>query len=568
MGNSYLFIKNLFTKKKHISAEEAARRFRAKYSAFKELLASNSELLKIVTDIEEKLVGRDIFGMAYVRSQSTRAVFHAMRMAKGFDELSQGKYPALTTQLQLIQQQIKDLLAIRRETNVDAYVLPYELVTRDMVDAVGGKNANLGEVLNRVGLPIPRGFAITTKAYDDFVRQGDMAEEIDKAKMGLDSNDPDAIVLASEDIQALFLRAEIPQPIATAILDAYDSLHASIDSNGPPPHVAMRSSAIGEDSELSFAGQYLSVLNVPREQMLRNYKMILASLFTPRAISYRLQKGIPVDDIAMSVACLEMVYSVASGVMYSRHPFDILENAVIVNAVWGLGAYAVDGVVPPDEYVFAKTDPPILTRRRISKKPVRLAADASGYIQEEKVADAAQEAPCLTPEQALELAAFGMQLEAHYQTAQDVEWALDSAGRLRVLQTRPLRVEDDGRRAEARAREFAGHPLLIEGGDVACPGVGAGPVCHVESEEDLMHFPEGGVLVAKHSSPTFMIVLAKAQAVLTDSGSVTGHMASLVREFKVPSLLNLGDVTTRLAPGAVVTVDGYAGRVYAGRVRN
>lgn len=565
MGNSYLFLKKLFAKKKKINVEESARLFRDKYSSFKELLASNSELLKIIADIEVKLEGRDIFGMAYIRSQSTRAMFHAIRMVKAFEGLAGKAYPVLNERLDGFRGQITEILDLRRETKVDSYVLPYTSITRDMVDVVGGKSANLGEVLNKAGLPIPRGFAITTKAYDEFVRQGDMAEEIDKAKMGLDANDAEGIVQASEDIQALFLRANVPKPIEDAIYEAYDALRQEVGGQGPGPYISMRSSAIGEDSELSFAGQYLSVLNVPREQMLRNYKMILASLFTPRAISYRLQKGIPVDDIAMSVACLEMVNSVSSGVMYTRHPFDLLDDSVIVNAVWGLGAYAVDGVVPPDEYAFNKNSPPEVLRRRISRKPVRLISCERGYVREEPVPEEQQDAPCLTEAQAVRLAEYGLKLERHYQTAQDVEWAIDPSGEARVLQTRPLRVEDC-KREKQPPREFEGHPLLIEKGDVACPGVGWGPAVLVENEDDLSSFPEGGVLVARHSSPKFMLVLPKAQAVVTDSGSVTGHMASLVREFKTPSLLNVGDATKRLRQGELVTVDCFSGLVYAGKV--
>jgi pyruvate,water dikinase len=565
MGNSYLFLKKFLSRKKKVNVEESARVFRNKYSSFKELLASNAELLKIVADIEVKLQGRDIFGMAYIRSQTTRAMFHAIRMVKAFEGLAGKPFPALEERLEAFRGQIGNVLDVRRETKVEAYVLPYTSITRDMVDVVGGKSANLGEVLNKVKLPIPRGFAITTKAYDDFVRQGDMAEEIEKAKLGVDANDPEGIVRISEDIQALFLRAEVPAPIATAILGAYDLLREEVDPHGPGPNVSMRSSAIGEDSELSFAGQYLSVLNVPREQMLRNYKMIIASLFTPRAISYRLQKGVPVDDIAMSVACLEMVRSVSSGVMYTRHPFDILDDSIIVNAVWGLGAYAVDGVVPPDEYAFSKTSPPRMIRKRISRKPVRLGFGERGYVREEQVPESEQEAPCLSDEQAAQIAAFGLQLEKHYHTMQDVEWAIGQGGELRVLQTRPLRVEDC-RREKTPPRVFDGHPLLVEKGDVASPGVGCGPVHLVENEDDLSSFPEGGVLVARHSSPKFMLVLPKAQAVVTDSGSVTGHMASLVREFKTPSLLNVGDATSRLRQGEIVTVDCFSGLVYAGKI--
>ncbi len=537
--------------------------FRAKYANFKLLLESNSELLKIISDIEEKLQGQTLFGMAYIRSQTARLTFHTMRMIRSFEELCGKPYSVLTQTLENIQSRIREELEFRSVPKISEFVLLYTHVTKETIDFVGGKNANLGEIFNRVKLPIPLGFAITTTAFERFIEFNGLTDEIRKLKMEIDASDPQSILEISEEIRKLFLNARIPPDLEYDIRNAYQDLK---EKTGEKDNlrVALRSSAIGEDSELSFAGQYLSVLNIPPENIMQEYKQILASLFSPRAITYRLHKGIPFEEAAMSVACLEMVDAVVSGVMYSRHPFNYLEDKIIINAVWGLGPYAVDGVVTPDTYTLSKEDHPKLLKSEIFPKAVRLVSKTDGYLVEDQVAPEIQSRPCLSEDQAVMLAEYAMRLEAHFQCPQDIEWAIDDENNVIVLQSRPLRIE-----AEVSAENnppIPGYDLLIEEGSVACPGIGCGPVYWARSEEDLSDFPDGGVLVAPHSSPQFVIIMPKAQAILTDSGSVTGHMASLAREFKVPAVLNTHRATAILKPGEIVTVDAYGARVYNGKV--
>ncbi|MDO9083202.1 MAG: PEP/pyruvate-binding domain-containing protein [Humidesulfovibrio sp.] len=553
--------------KAQVSSEDLAMQevFRRKYNNFQELLESNSELLKIVSDMEFKLQGEQLFGMSFVRAQATRAVFHALRMAGSFEKLAGRPNPALRAKVEEIQEQIKAELELRKETQARERILEYAQVTREMVDAVGGKSANLGEVRNRVGLPVPRGFAITTSAFRQFFEQAGLWEEIKRIKLSIIPEAQNSLEEASEDIQRAILSMPMPPALEQEILAA----HAKLALNcGQPPEslrVALRSSALGEDSELSFAGQYLSVLNVPQKRLLTNYRYVLASLYTPRAISYRLLKGIVDEDMAMSVACLEMIDSVASGVMYTRHPFNAGDDRILINAVWGLGPYAVDGVVTPDSVSVAR-DGLGCEDRRIAHKPVRLVCAPGGTLVEEPVPSALQAQPCLSGDQVQTLAEYALRLEQHYGTAQDIEWALTPEGGLVVLQSRPLGLVQGAHGIPAGMPAIEGREILVQGGEVAQPGVGAGPAFIVASEDELNGFPEGGVLVARHSSPKFMVLMQKAQAILTDSGSITGHMASLSREFGVPTILGLGSATRDIAPGASITVDAYTGTVYAGLV--
>jgi len=603
---------------------EVSEIFRFKYACFRDLLDSNAQLLNIISDVEVKLQGQQIFGMSYVRSQATRAAFHAFRMVKNLDVLSGHRYRTLYEVLDNLNAHIKAELGKRKELDVTELVLPYARISKEMMDWVGGKNANLGEVLNRVGLPIPPGFAITTLAYTSFLAHNDLVDEINKRKMALDPRDPATIQQVAEEIQALIRNAEVPPALAAAIKESFDEMVfggggqgpsqartpvplASVPSPKPPPptpyrglggerrgtacralagdagedacaanspgpplnpipRVSLRSSAIGEDSELSYAGQYLSLLNVGPEDLLESYKEVVASLYTPRAMSYRLNKGIRDEDIAMSVACLAMVDSVASGVLYSRHPFNILEDQVVITAVWGLGPYAVEGVITPDTYMVAKDPDFPIVGVKVGPKAVQLRPHPEGGLREEPVSPERQNEPCLTPEQIRTLAGYALKLEAHYQGPQDVEWALDGDGRLLILQTRPLRLEAPPQGTRLSIPRVGSYEVLVESGAVAFPGVGCGPACHVEDDADLLSFPEGGVLVAKHSSPKFVLVMPKAQAIVTDSGSVAGHMAAVAREFGVPTLLDAKEATAKILPGMEVTVDAYAGRVYRGRV--
>ena len=283
-------------------------------------------------------------------------------------------------------------------------------------------------------------------------------------------------------------------------------------------------------------------------------------------MSYRLAKGIRDEDLAMGVACLEMVDSVASGVMYSREPANPLANQILITAVWGLGPYAVDGVITPDSYLVAKDAELSLVESRISHKPVQLVGLPEEGLQEIPVAPEKQDAPCLSPMQIRQLAEYGLRLEEHYEYAQDVEWALDSSGRAMILQTRPLHIEIRDVAGDSEFMRVEGYPVLVEGGAVAFPGVGFGPAVQVKSAEDLETFPSGGILVARHPSPQFIMVMTKARGIVTDTGSVTSHMASLAREFGVPTILDAKSATEAIPAGAEVTVDAYSARVYAGQV--
>ncbi|MEW5909400.1 MAG: PEP/pyruvate-binding domain-containing protein [Thermodesulfobacteriota bacterium] len=543
--------------------------FKKKYSGFRQILSTNSELLKVISDIEEKLRGDQMFGMTYLFEKKRQILALSEKMVDSFSDLSEKPQPILKNKISEIREKLNGLIQFRKGLKDIEFVIPYEQTSKEMIDWIGGKNANLGELVSKAGLPAPGGFAITTSAYEAFMDENDIRNTI--VKMIPDSEDIgyQEIIQASNKVQRLFDESRVPPKVSEAIFNAYKNLAGSRFDGPDAPKVALRSSAIGEDSDLSFAGQYLSILNVGPESLIDSYKHVLSSLFSPRAIFYRLQKGVPIEATAMAVACMEMVRSKASGVMYTHHPYNILENTIIINAVWGLGKYAVDGIVTPDTYTLSKETQPELLGVRIHLKPIRLVHAQSGGVVEEAVEPHLQARSCLTDDQAKALADFAVRIERHFQRPQDIEWAIDDQNRIFILQSRPLKFgvqpatpfdekEDD--------QEIQGYSILLKGGETAYPGVGSGPAVMVQNDEDLMNFPDDGILIAKSPSPKFVAIMKKARAIVTDSGSITGHMASLAREFMVPALLNTHHATRIIRAGDILTVDAYSRKVYAGRV--
>lgn len=562
-------LEKLFKKRPRHGKDMVFDEIKQKYAYFQDLLSSNLELLNIISDIERKMRDHVFYDHAFVENRSKRAVFLTNRMIESLNALSQNDYRHIIPVFEKIAEKILNAMN-RQKVTVPDLILPYSLINRSMVDAVGGKNANLGEMSNCGSLRIPAGFAITTTAYHLFVEENRLTEQIFEELAGVKHDDIHQVEWVSETIQRLIFSARIPVELENAIFQGFDDYIANktlpLSANDHEPVIAMRSSAVGEDGELSFAGQYLSVLNVTRNRMLQTYKYVVASLFTPRAISYRHQHGISQTGCAMGVACLQMVESVASGVMYSQHPFKETDG-VIISAVWGLGQYAVDGHISPDVYTISRDEMLAIIEKQIPDKPVQLVMDPDGGLIEVPVPREKQSKPCLTDRQIKSLAEQGLKLQAHYQCPQDTEWALDPEGNLIYLQTRPIRITSpENSLFPKECPPIDGYEVLLEGGQAASPGFAVGYAFHVNSEAELNHFPAGAILVARHSSPKFVVAMQKAAAIVTDAGSITGHMASLCREFDVPSLLDTKTATRLVPHSELITVDTISRRIYRGSV--
>lgn len=252
---------------------------------------------------------------------------------------------------------------------------------------------------------------------------------------------------------------------------------------------------------------------------------------------------------------------------FSRHPVDLRSNCVLINGLWGLGEMVVDGSGTPDQWLVSRATRKI-TRETIAHKEARLVLVRRGETVESEVVDvpeALRDVPCLSREQVERLAAMALELERHYQYPQDLEWAVDEDDQIILLQTRPMGL--DSTAAESAAPALKHMRPLLSGADVAGPRAWAAVRwCRYSPDEDLTHFPEGAVMLMQHSSPNAMTAMQRAAAIIAETGSLTGHMASICREFGVPTLMNLAGATNQLTPGQVVTVDALSGRVFDGEV--
>ena len=555
---------NIFKRKTPASPapdKTTLKTFRKRYARFRKLLDANAALADLMADMDVKLSGASLFGLAYLQQSSQQAIALTRRMAESLQGMNPGKHGSLPKTLEGIESGIAELLGeeVGCQGLCRHLTIGFPLINLSMVDWVGGKSANLGEMLNMAEIPVPRGFAITVEAFKQFMAHDNLEKDLQALLAKIKAEDRDSLSAILDEARARIENAPLPEEVSRSIQQALASTFGKENVR-----LAVRSSAQAEDGEKSFAGQFLSELNVSREQVEDSYRRVVASLFTPGATLYRLHQGIRLAETAMAVACLEMVDAVASGVAYSHDPVDLTNDTLIINGIWGLGRYAVDGLVTPDLWTFTREEKPELVRRRVSTKDHKLGMDPDGNLCDMPVPEDMQRRLCLTEEEAQHLARLIMRLDAHYGSYQDIEWSKAQNGDIIFLQSRPLDIRS-GRATGRKSPLLEQYPLLMEGGDIASPGVGHGSVVMPKSAEDLLHFPEGGILVAPHSKPEYATVMDKAQAVLAQTGGVTGHMATICREFHVPTLLNLPGLMNKLRPGMEITVDAFSGRVYEGK---
>lgn len=553
--------------------DELRALFAARSQAFMRLLSANNKALEIMSDLEEALKGTTIFGMSFVRASSTAVGVNVFKLVRALTELEPGRYEALFSRLAAIQAGIDEILDRRAEHQGAPLVLHFSEIDRHAADLTGGKMANLADMRTALGLPVPAGFVVTAAGYEAFMAAGDLQAEINARLQSLreDTGPADSEAIAaryrvSSDIQQRIMAAPVPDELAEAIRDAHARLCAEADRGGV--RVSLRSSALGEDAAgTTFAGQFKSLLNVPPENLLDAYREIVASKHSLHAMTYRLNRGIRDEDVAMCVGCMELVDARAGGVMYSRNPLDARDASVFINSVWGLPTAVVDGTTPTDLFIVERAGADFfLARREIKRKFERTVPDEGEGLRREALEPELAEAPSLADEQALELARLADRLEQAYGGPQDIEWAVDQEGRVLLLQCRPLQLVTPDADAAPVGRAVQGATELFAGGTTACAGAGAGPVFVARKEIDALRFPEGGVLVAPMALPRWAALLSRASALVTEQGGITGHLANVAREFGVPALFDVPEAATRFAEGEVVTVDALGRRVYAGRV--
>ncbi|OJI09446.1 MAG: phosphoenolpyruvate synthase [Candidatus Vogelbacteria bacterium CG10_big_fil_rev_8_21_14_0_10_49_38] len=465
-----------------------------------------------------------------------------------------------------------------------AFILWFNDLTIGDVGLVGGKNAALGEMVNNLvplGVNVPNGFAITAHAYAYFLDKTGLKQRIKEILTDLNTHNINDLQKRGAQVRAAIIKEELPEELQVEIINAYRKLSANYHSQAVD--VAVRSSATAEDLPgASFAGQQETYLNVASEkELMLSVRKCFASLFTNRAISYRVDKGFSMFDVLLSVGVQKMVRSdlAAAGVMFSVDTETGFDKVVVINGAYGLGEMVVLGKVTPDEFVVFK---PSLERgyqailsKTLGRKDVKLVYGAKGTKQ---VSVPAKEVNrfCLKDEEVSKLAAWGLTIEKYFSgkhnryQPMDMEWAKDGkTGELFIVQARPETVH-----AEADKNVYEEHILKEKGkelvrGNAIGAKITAGKVRLIKSANQMNTFKPGEILVTEITDPDWEPIMKIAAAIITEKGGRTSHAAIVSRELGVPSIVGTGNATKVLKNGQLVTVDcssGKEGVVYEGKL--
>jgi pyruvate,water dikinase len=450
-----------------------------------------------------------------------------------------------------------------------------ELSIKD-VPQVGGKNASLGEMyghLTKKGIRIPNGFATTASAYNYFLESTGLKKQIKDILKGLDTKDVKDLMRRGAEIRKLIIATEMPKDFRAAITKAYRELSAEYKTKNLD--VAVRSSATAEDlPDASFAGQQETFLNITGEaDLLLAVRKCIASLFTNRAISYRVDKKFDHFSIALSVGVQKMIRSDlgSSGVMFTIDTESGFRNVVLINSIFGLGENIVQGHVTPDEfYVFKPTG--AIISRTTSRKNIKMVYNLKGNnpVKNVPVAPADQSRPSLSDRQVLQLARWGMLIEEHYKRPMDIEFALDGrTGELYIIQARPETVQSLKDLMVVEKYKLAKRGRVIVSGQSVGNKIGAGKANRMMSVKDINKFKPGQVLVTDMTDPDWEPIMKIASAIVTDKGGRTCHAAIVSRELGIPCVVGTEKASVRIKTGQSLTVscaEGEEGFVYEGKL--
>jgi len=449
---------------------------------------------------------------------------------------------------------------------------------RDDVAQVGGKNASLGEMVGALtakGIRVPQGFATTSDAYWSFIEENDLHNFIADALGKLEAGSA-SLSDTGGAIRKAIVAGTWPPAIADAIANAYDELARKAGRDDLD--VAVRSSATAEDlPDASFAGQQESFLNIRgHEALLAACRECYASLFTDRAISYRIARGFDHMKVALSVGVQIMVRSDcgSSGVMFSIDTETGFDKTVVINAAWGLGETVVQGRVDPDEYVAYKpllTDPALkpIVERRCGEKGVKMIYGEGGQATEDVPTSKAERARfVLNDDEILTLARWACVIEDHYGCAMDIEWAKDSiTEELFIVQARPETVHAQRDLSAFKAYRIDSKGEVLATGLSVGGAIVSGRVCLLESPDQIDQFVDGSILVASNTDPDWVPIMKRATGIITDHGGRTSHAAIVSRELGLPAVVGTGDATHHLHTRQEVTLscaEGDEGFIYEG----
>lgn len=539
------------------------------FSQFRAVLKANNSALELMADMGEKLSGEYLFDRRYVQTTVEELIGAMYHSVQALNMLTVNRWISLGPILAGLEARVRAIATGRDDREGPPLLWLADVQSRDW-PLVGGKAAHLSELLQYPEVRVPEGFVITTRLFHDLLDVNGLREDFDRFEALLADAQADEGVLEALR-STLKTRVQEAQP-PPGLLDGVAAAVRRLKASAPPPlFLAVRSSAQEEDLDFSFAGQFRSVLQVPARPaaVFHAYLQVVSSLFGAKAVRYRRQVFPEGGPLSIAACCQRMVDAKASGIIYTDDPMSPGSRNMLVVGALGQGQAVVEGQLPTDFFRIAKGETPQLLDATIARKEEALvaAADQGGGLMTMRVAAEQTEQPCLGEHKLLELAGIASHLETFFKRPQDIEWTVDAADSLYILQARPLLLTEPDRERKPLSEKLEGYTVIAgDQGRVAQQGIGAGPACLVETLADLKAFPEGAVLVSHRDSSQFVQVMQRAAAIVTEVGTPVSHMSTLCREFKVPCLVGVPEIFGKVTPGEEITVDAEDRRIYRGRV--
>ncbi len=511
---------------------------REKYEALKQLLAFDINCHQQMAELQDLLHTDKHEDFASIRMRFALFSEQVAGMVNSLEIMSPGDYPSLRSYHKKFDFYTRFLLAPPSIQFDPPFVFSFKEISTDSKE-IGNKAKHLALLQNDLNLSVPQGFAIPSSGYHYVVEYNDLRSIIDKELATLDIESSHCLEEVSKRLRNEILSAEIPQEIILAINMAIERW--KLPEQGEL-RVAVRSSAINEDGDCSFAGQYATVLNVKRDDISSAYLHVLASKYSPEALFYRISKGMGDEETAMSVLIQEMVPAQCSGVLYTSDITgeETKERHLHLHVTTGLGEKLVGGTITPDHYEINRSVPLTILTRDVKDRVI-------------------------SEEQVLFLADQGLKIEKYFNTPQDIEWAIDFSGKLFILQARTLHTSAPTK--ESTVNNIDNVPTIIEKCEQASRGIAAGPVYLIDEINTLEDIPKGAVLVSRDAPPEYVRVINHLSAIISERGSRASHFATVAREFGIPFLAGVSDATKHFQAGTTVTVDGNNGRVYRGEIK-
>jgi len=455
----------------------------------------------------------------------------------------------------------------------DKYIAWLSDLFKKDLQLAGGKGANLGEMFN-AKFPVPQAFVVTTDAFYLFLKETKLEQQIKDIMHTIDVDNTEKLTERTKEIRELIINAKMPEILEKEILEAYD--HFNVDLAGmegspgalailksarEPIFVSVRSSATAEDQAgASFAGQQDSFINVKgNRELIEKIKQCFASIFTARSFYYRKKKGYE-GLVGIAAIVQKMVNSDKSGVMFSRHPVKNNEE-ILIEAVFGQGEGIVSGKIKPDQYSTSRKLE--IIDEKVSDKKLAIIRTSGGQTKTVQLTPEKSTERVLKTYEIKQLAEYAIKLEEHYDKPQDIEFAIENEN-IYILQTRPITTLK--KPTGEKQAEIDGQ-LLTEG-MAASPGVASGIVKIIYSMDDLGKIKKGDILVTTMTNPDMVVTMQKAAAILTSEGGVTAHAAIVSREMGIPAIVGAQNALDVLKDGDEITVDGFHGKVFAGKAEN